>query len=52
MLSIIEKFTTRNGLKNDLKHLLKHLFRGGALICQKYNSQISKNFEKPPKLSN
>ena len=24
----------------------------GALICQKYNSQISKNFEKGPKPSN
>ena len=35
-----------------LKHLLEHLFRGRGLICQKYNLQVSKNFEKPPKLSN
>ena len=52
MFNIIGKFTTLNGLKNDLKHLLKDLYRGRALICQKYNLQISKNFEKPPKLSN
>ena len=52
MFNIIGKFTTLNRLKNDLKHLLKHLCKGRAQICQKYNSQISKNFEQPPKLSN
>ena len=45
-------FTTLNGPKNDLKHLLKYLFRDRVLIYQKYNSQISKNFEKSQKLSN
>ena len=51
MFNIIGKFTTLIGLKTDLKHLLKHLFKVRALICQKCNSQISENFEKPPKLS-
>ena len=37
--------------KKNLKHLLKHLFRGGALICQKDNSKIIKNFKKLPRLT-
>ena len=41
-----------NGLKNYLNQLLKYQFRRGAKICQKYNSQICKNFEKSPKLNN
>ena len=45
-------FSTLEWTKNDLKHPVKHLFRRGALICQKYESQISKNFEKSPTLSN
>ena len=41
-----------NGLKSDLnlEHLLKHVFRRGTNLKQ--NSQISKNFEKWPKISN
>ena len=38
--------------KNDLKRLLKQLFRGLALICQTYKSQVIKNFDNWPKLSN
>ena len=41
-----------NGLNSDVKHLLKHIFRGGGLVCQKYNSQINENFEKWQKISN
>ena len=52
MFNIIVNVQHRNGLKNDFKHLLKHLFKGGTLICQKYNSQISKNFEKSPNQGN
>ena len=40
-----------NGQKTDLKRLLKHK-GGGAIICQKYNLQISKDIEKWPKLRN
>ena len=50
-LACTEMFSTQVWTKKWFKAVLKHLFRGGALICQKYNSQISKNFEKSPKLA-
>ena len=44
-LITLEMFSKWNRLKNDLKQLLKYLFRGGALVCQKYNPQFSKKFK-------
>ena len=43
-------FNTLKRTKKWFKASFEILFRGGVLFCQKYNSQISKNFEKLPKL--
>ena len=49
----LEVFSQLEWTKNDLKLLLKPLvYLEGALICQKYNSKISKTLKNGQKLSN